>query len=273
MKKIVGCIASVMLAVVLGSCALFGGMTKKETYHFTNDRPVFVGVYQGLNTDKTITVFKDFDVLRNEYKGYFHFKAKNAATFGLTYTLCRATIQIKTEKGANGETIIFVKAEDPRIQESDSEIFKEYNLDLVNVENNVAELIRDAMNVSEEEFEENLTKTISSLDFLYSACYGMNSVAFKKWMDSIKITERNISVKFLMYELKELKKGKHKYQITGVYYPDKRYYAPNAMYITFDTSNEEYIKYRKDELITVTGKIKTIEQNNIGEGFIIRMED
>ncbi|MGI5067087.1 hypothetical protein [Treponema putidum] len=273
-KSFIVVIALVAITNGITSCALFSGMTKKESLSYKNDRPVFVGVYQGLNTDKTVTIFTGFDVLRDEYSGYYHFKAKNLATLGLTYSLCRATIKITTEKGEDGETKIIVKASESKLENSQTKVFEDYSFDLVDIENTVAAAIVEVMNEPDNEFEKRLDKTISNLDFIYSVCHGMNSIAFKKWMDDMKMTERTLSFTMPLYELSESKEGGYKYEIVGIFTPEeekRNSWLTEDMLIFFKTNNDNYIKYRKGENITLQGKIKSIEQNKLGKGYTINM--
>lgn len=277
MRKFKSFMVVIALAAITGgitSCALFSGMTKKESLSYKNDRPIFVGVYQGLNTDKTVAVFTGFDVLKDEYSGYYHFKAKNLAILGLTNSLCRATIKITTEKGQDGKTTVLVKASESKLQNPQTKAFEDYSLDLVNIENAVAGAIVEVMNEPDSEFEQKLDKTISNLDFIYSVCHGMNSIAFKKWIDDMKITERTLSFTMPLYELSESKEEGYKYEIVGIFTPEeekRNSWLTEDMLIFFKTNNDSCIKYRKGENITLQGKIKSIEQNKLGKGYTINM--
>ncbi|WP_024467187.1 hypothetical protein [Treponema pedis] len=275
-KSFVTVIIFSLITAGMTSCALFSSMTKKESLSYANDRPLFVGVYQGLNTERTATVFNGFDVLRDEYSGYFHFKAKNAATFGLTYSLCRCTIKVTTEREENGKTKIIVRASEPKLQNSRTKNFEDYSLNLVHIENEVTKAIFAVMNESDIEFEAKLDKTISNLDFIHSVCIGMNAIAFKQWIEKVRITEREVRFTMPLYELSESKEKGYKYTIVGVFTPEqeKKYgYHAEDMFVQFETNNDDYIKYRKGENITLKGKIKSIKQNPFGSGYTIEMTE
>ena len=65
-----------------------------------------------------------------------------------------------------------------------------------------------------------------------------------------------------------------KYEIVGIFTPEeekRNSWVTEDMLIFFKTNNDNYIKYRKGENITLKGKIKSIEQNKLGKGYTINM--
>ena len=263
-----------IITSLVSGCFLFGGAVNqsvKEQYVYDNERPLFVGVYEGLNTAEDRTYFTGFDVLRNEYQATMYFAAKN---FGIQNVTVRCSVSITAEKITDNETAVLVIASNPQIEDLKTGIFRETQLDLVSIENKAAKNITDIMKLSDEAFENRLNKTISNLDFLHSVCYGMNSVAFKRWIEAINLSNRTVSIQYLMSNMEESVSKKYKYRITGAYMPDSKYSVSSTMYISFDTNNDEYIKYRKGEMVPVKGKIKSIEQTTFGlDSYIIRIEE
>jgi|GEM_PF-5648217 len=269
--------AVIILCIITGlvsGCFLFRGAVKqsvKEQYAYNNERPLFVGVYEGLNTAENTTYFTEFDVLRNEYRATMYFTAKN---FGIQNVTVRCSVTITAEKNADNTTAVLVTASKPEIEDLKTGTFRTTQLDLVSIENKAAKNITDIMKLSDEAFDNRLNKTISNLDFLHAVCYGMNSVAFKRWIESVNLSNRTVSLQYLMSNMEEGISKKYKYRIIGAYMPDSKYSVSSTMYISFDTNNDEYIKYRKGEMVPVKGKIKSIEQTSFGiDSYIIRIEE
>ncbi|UTC49847.1 hypothetical protein [Treponema sp. OMZ 855] len=263
-----------IITSLVSGCFLFGGAVKqsvKEHYAYNNERPLFVGVYEGLNNAEGRTYFTGFDVLRNEYQATMYFMAKN---FGIQNVTVRCSVTITAEKNADNTTAVLVTASKPEIEDLKTGAFRTTQLDLVSIENKAAKNITDIMKLSDEAFENRLNKTISNLDFLHSVCYGMNSVAFKRWIEAINLSNRILSIQYMMHNMEEGLSKEYKYRITGSYTPESKFFTSSTMYITFDTNNDEYIKYRKGEMVSVKGKIKSIEQSTFSiDSYTIRMED
>lgn len=225
-----------------------------------------MGAYNGPSDDDSAIVFTSLDVLRDEYEGVYFFKVRDSFTFGLTSTLYKAKVIISSTNNNDGKIAVNVDMSNPELKNEKTGAFKETYMNLTQVENKVSEQITNIMNLSESEFNALLDKTLSSLDFIYTACHGMNSVAFDKWVDDINLRNKVVSFTMPLDELEKSDNNNFKYKVRGVYKPnkEKEYLFSDYMFVNFLTNDENFIKIRKGEAVNFTGKINEIKQLTLG---------